>query len=123
MLGMRWWVLVSVGVFVVVWRPGPCHAEESKGLFGSIIDHFSNFWKNGEMEFMGQICRYSYSPKFQNWGLTYSGKMWCPGWAPFAGNSRTLSRAGAIENATKDFVRKAVDHGLITAEEASVWLQ
>ncbi|XP_045608931.1 anti-lipopolysaccharide factor isoform X2 [Procambarus clarkii] len=121
---MRSWTLLTVmSLMMMVVLQQPCQAQVSPELINLIINKLGGLWKDGEVEFMGRACNYSYSPKISGWRLYYKGKMWCPGWAPFSGDSQTKSRAGAIEHATRDFVRKAIENKLITAEEAAAWLK
>ncbi|XP_045608927.1 anti-lipopolysaccharide factor isoform X1 [Procambarus clarkii] len=122
---MRAWTLLTVvSLVVVVVLQQPCQAQiqVTPELIAGIIKKLVSLWKNGELEFMGHTCKYSYKPRISSWRLYYIGKMWCPGWASFSGESKTKSRTGSIEQATKDFVRKAVANNLITAEAAGDWL-
>nr|ABQ12866.1 anti-lipopolysaccharide factor [Pacifastacus leniusculus] len=119
---MRTWVLVTVLSLVVVLQQ-PCQAQVPPEVVSLIISKLVNLWSDGQVEFMGHTCNYSYSPTISKFQLYYKGKMWCPGWAPFSGNSKTKSRAGSIEHATRDFVTKAIDQKLITAEQASAWIK
>ncbi|XP_069936530.1 anti-lipopolysaccharide factor-like [Cherax quadricarinatus] len=117
-------VLVSVGVLVLVMVSPPdlCQAQETEALVSLLISKLAGLWHNDQVDFMGHICHYSYRPTISRWQLYYKGKMWCPGWAPFSGNSETRSRSGAVEHATRDFVRKALESNLITKEQAAAWL-
>lgn len=121
---MKAWVLMSVGVMIMmmVSPPDSCHAQGTEALITLIINKLAGLWDHDEVIFMGHKCSFSHSPSFYRWELYYKGRMWCPGWAPFSGNSKTRSRAGSIEHATRDFVKKALENNLITEEEASAWL-
>ncbi|XP_045584937.1 anti-lipopolysaccharide factor [Procambarus clarkii] len=121
---MKWSVLVVVLAMVLVMEaPDPCHGQDWDDTITLIINKLAGLWHEGEAKFMGHSCRYSYKPTFYRWKMYYKGKMWCPGWVPFSGHSRTESRSGAIEHATRDFVKQALEKNLFTAEEASAWIK
>ncbi|ROT65196.1 anti-lipopolysaccharide factor [Penaeus vannamei] len=92
-------------------------------LIPSLVQRIVGLWHSDEVEFMGHSCRYSQRPSFYRWELYFNGRMWCPGWAPFTGRSRTRSPSGAVEHATRDFVQKALQSNLITEDDARIWLE
>ncbi|KAB7507044.1 Anti-lipopolysaccharide factor [Armadillidium nasatum] len=91
----------------------------SEKLLGKI----STLWSSGEVDFVGVSCKFSSHPIFENWKLYFRGKFWCPGFAPFSGRSQTRSASGAVNVATKDFVKKALKNNLLEEEDVKIWLK
>ncbi|KAG7173664.1 anti-lipopolysaccharide factor-like [Homarus americanus] len=113
---------VVVGVLALLMVLSQVTGQNTESIVTLVLQKLGGLWHNGEVDFMGHSCMYNYRPTISRWKLYYKGKMWCPGWAPFSGRSRKKSRSGAIEHATRDFVQKALDSGLITKEDASAWI-
>ncbi|XP_045132020.1 anti-lipopolysaccharide factor [Portunus trituberculatus] len=108
-------------VVMCLYLPQPCEAQY-EALVTSILGKLTGLWHNDSVDFMGHICYFRRRPKIRRFKLYHEGKFWCPGWAPFEGRSRTKSRSGSSREATKDFVRKALQNGLVTQQDASLWL-
>lgn len=114
--------LCVAAVVLCVYLPQPCEAQW-QALVGPLIEKVSGLWHNDTVDFMGRECKFRRSPKIKRWELYHEGKFWCPGWAPFSGNSSKRSRSGSLEEATRDFVRQAFEKGLITEADAKLWLK
>ncbi|KAL7635700.1 UNVERIFIED_CONTAM: hypothetical protein RMT77_013517 [Armadillidium vulgare] len=91
----------------------------SEKLLGKV----SSLWSDGEVDFVGVSCKFSTHPVFKKWKLYFIGKFWCPGFAPFNGRSQTRSVSGAVKEATKDFVQKALKNDLLEDEDVKIWLK
>ncbi|CAL4069472.1 unnamed protein product [Meganyctiphanes norvegica] len=112
-----------VVLVVLATAVAPNAAQDWGDLSTALVTQISGLWQNGEMEFMGHNCYFSVRPKVKRWQLYFRGKMWCPGWAPFTGQSETRSRSGVTNKAVNDFVQKAIGSNLITQDQARLWLQ
>ncbi|XP_076067773.1 anti-lipopolysaccharide factor-like isoform X2 [Oratosquilla oratoria] len=114
-------VLLSLSLFLMApfTRAGLLDELASK-----IVTSLSDIlWRSESMELLGHDCTLTITPNQKGIGLRYRGKVQCQGWATFTGRSPLVdSSAGATELATRDFVRKALDAGLITEEDAKIWL-
>ncbi|KAG0713958.1 Anti-lipopolysaccharide factor [Chionoecetes opilio] len=122
---MRSGVLAGLCVAVVVLcvcLPQPCEAQWQV-FVAPIVQKIEGLWHSDHVEFMGHNCQFRRRPKIRKFKLYHEGKFWCPGWAPFDGRSRTKSRSGSSSEATKDFIRKAFSSGLVTQEDAALWLK
>ncbi|XP_042858377.1 anti-lipopolysaccharide factor-like [Penaeus japonicus] len=80
--------------------------------------------RDGEIELLGHYCSYGTRPHLIRWRLKFKSKLWCPGWTLLYGTSSDDSSASnSLQNAIVNFVNKAVQAGLVSAEDAMPWLQ
>ncbi|MPC80343.1 anti-lipopolysaccharide factor-like [Portunus trituberculatus] len=114
--------VVVVAVVATVMIP-QCHAQEWESLLASIGEKIIGLWRNEKTEFMGRNCQLTVKPKILNFELYHEGRMWCPGWTPIVGEALTRSFSGVAGKTVQDFVKQAHDKGLITEEDAKVWLE
>ncbi|KAK8398849.1 hypothetical protein O3P69_004147 [Scylla paramamosain] len=106
-LKMRTGVVAGLCVALVVmclYLPQPCEAQYET-LIASVLGKLTGLWHNNSVDFMGHTCHFRRRPKGQEIQ---------------AGRSRTKSRSGSSREAIKDFVRKALQNGLITQQDATV---
>ncbi|XP_068202546.1 anti-lipopolysaccharide factor-like [Palaemon carinicauda] len=113
--------IVLVGVMTSSLFP-TCEAQAWQAVAAAVAEKIAGLWVNDEMELLGHTCNYRVDPKIKRFQLYFKGRMWCPGWTPIRGEAETRSRSGVVGKTTQDFVTKAFKSGLISEDEARVWL-
>ncbi|XP_071549416.1 anti-lipopolysaccharide factor-like [Panulirus ornatus] len=116
-------LLLSLGL-VLLLTPTPTQQFDFSSLLSTVADNVINrLYNEGEMELLGHYCTYSRRPYFYKWELHYRAQVNCPGWSTIIGKAEGyLNPTSAEREATRDFVRQAVERELVTPEEASEWL-
>lgn len=75
-----------------------------------------------EFELLNHQCAYHTRPLLMNWSMHILAKVWCPGWVNLSGTAITDRIPKSIEFATRDFVMKALQAGVVSQEDARPWL-
>ncbi|KAF2356687.1 Anti-lipopolysaccharide factor/Scygonadin [Trinorchestia longiramus] len=97
-------------------------AQNLADLIPLLVSKISTLWDSGEHEFLGSTCDFTTRPTIYSWELYYLGRFWCPEIGNVVGKSKTRSRSSVLNKAIEDFLRKAIDKGLVTEEQAATWL-
>ena len=113
--------VVMVGVMTSSLLP-TCEAQGWEVVAAAVAEKIAGLWVDDQMVFLGHTCQYSVNPKIKRFELYFKGRMWCPGWTTIRGEAETRSRSGVVTKTTQDFVRKAFQSGIVTEEQARVWL-
>ncbi|XP_063860230.1 anti-lipopolysaccharide factor-like [Scylla paramamosain] len=79
--------------------------------------------EDGTTEILDHVCNYRVTPLLQNSELYFKGDVWCPSWTVIKGESLTRSRTRVVNRAIADFARKALAEGLVTQEDAQLFLE
>ncbi|XP_069982870.1 anti-lipopolysaccharide factor-like isoform X2 [Penaeus vannamei] len=115
-----------VGVVALVAAVGllatPCQGQVWETLIPLITQQVVGLWKTGEREMFGHECTYFVTPKVKSFELYFKGRMTCPTLSNVRGEALTRSRSGVEAKTVEDYVRKVVEKGVITEEEAKAWL-
>lgn len=114
--GMLFGVCVAL-VVMCVYLPEPCEAGWKH------LGKLTRLGKNGSVDFMDHRCNYQFKPRIRKRQFIYDCKFWCPDWAPYAGWAKSDSMTGSLQEATKEFVNKATQKGLISEQDAEIWLK
>lgn len=116
-------MVAVVLVMAMVPGPAPCHAQWTDIILPEITKQVTSLWQNNEVQFMGSTCYYTQKPRFRRWKLIYDGDFSCPTWTNIKGSVETQSRSSVRIRTIEDFLNKAKDNGLVTEEEARIWLE
>nr|XP_045583628.1 anti-lipopolysaccharide factor-like [Procambarus clarkii] len=124
--GRCWGLLLVSGALVLLLTSSPAQAKpfDFSQIISTVADNvITRLYREGEIELLRHYCNYSRRPYFHRWELNYRATTSCPGWTTAVGKAQGyLNPTTAEIEATKDLVRKLVQAGLVTREEASAWL-
>ncbi|KAK7072686.1 hypothetical protein SK128_027830 [Halocaridina rubra] len=111
-------------LFGMVLLSAVSRAESQADLLGTLLRTVADgVYESGDMELLDHICQYTRTPYIRRFQLHYRATVKCPGWTPIIGKAEgRRNPAHAERDATKDFVRQALEAGLVTREEAKNWL-
>ncbi|XP_050711929.1 anti-lipopolysaccharide factor-like [Eriocheir sinensis] len=123
----RGYVSLLVAVVVVagvLHAPTPVQGFDFSAILSSVADTAINrLYVDREINIVDHYCTLNRSPHFYRWELKWRATVTCPGWTPIKGTARNYYSPNTAEReATRDFVRKAVDRGLIEKEDVTEWL-
>ncbi|KAF2354682.1 Anti-lipopolysaccharide factor/Scygonadin [Trinorchestia longiramus] len=111
-----------VVVLVAMLCANQAHAQGWEALLPKVVGKLISLWRSGSVELFGQKCTYSQRPTINSWKLKWKNYFQCPGLGNVRGYCKTSSRSKGINCATKDYVQRAINAGLMTAKQAETWL-
>ncbi|KAK8742576.1 hypothetical protein OTU49_001966 [Cherax quadricarinatus] len=123
----RWSGTLVLSVLVLL-QVVPVSAQAKPLDFSQILSSVATnavglLFKENEIELLGHYCTLSTRPHFHRWKMYHRATVTCPGWTTAVGRARGFtSPVNAEREATRDMVKKLVENGLVTEEEASHWL-
>ncbi|XP_063590858.1 anti-lipopolysaccharide factor-like [Penaeus indicus] len=93
-------------------------------ILGSVVSTFlENAVKTTEITIVDNYCVLSRSPYMKRFEVHYRADLKCPGWTTIVGKGRDHTNPTNSEmEAIKDFIRQALEKGLVTDEEAALYL-
>nr|AFU61128.1 antilipopolysaccharide factor isoform 5 [Penaeus chinensis] len=93
-------------------------------ILGSLVTTFvENAVKTTETTILDNYCLLSRSPYLKKLEVHYRAELKCPGWTTIVGKGRDHTNPTNSElDAIKDFIRQALEKGLVTDEEAAQYL-
>ncbi|XP_042886035.1 anti-lipopolysaccharide factor-like isoform X2 [Penaeus japonicus] len=104
------------------WMP-QCQAQGLKDFLLPVISQqIAGLWRTGTVDLLDHLCTYNVKPDLQRFELYFIGTVTCPSWTVIKGESETRSQSGVVNDAVKDFVKKALKAGLVTEEEAKPYI-
>ncbi|XP_053652897.1 anti-lipopolysaccharide factor [Cherax quadricarinatus] len=117
-------VLSLLVVLLVAPSPAPAKSFDFLQIVSSLADNvITRLYREDEIELLGHYCTISRTPYFYKWELNFRATSRCPDWTTALGKAEGyVNPHNAETEATKDLVRKLVERGLVTQEEASPWL-
>ncbi|XP_045121093.1 anti-lipopolysaccharide factor-like [Portunus trituberculatus] len=115
---------LAVVVVGVCLHPTPAASFDISSFISTTADTvIKRLYVDQEINLFDHYCIISRSPHISRWELKWQATVTCPGWTPVKGKVRGYSNPLSAEReATRDFVQRIVQRGLVTRDEASEWL-
>ncbi|KAK4327154.1 hypothetical protein Pmani_002383 [Petrolisthes manimaculis] len=117
-------VCVPMMLLLLASKPNQAQPINFSELLSGTLDTVSKeLFKHGEIILFDHYCTLSRRPFIKSWELHYRTKIHCPGWTPIIGKGTSDWNPARSElDATRDYVRQALQQGFITQEQADPWI-